>query len=101
MWWKDEIKTTVRRKEAAWKEVLAARSEEAEERCMEVNRERLKGQSKMKINEQFKIKMNEDVNGNRKLFWKEVSNAKEEKVESCKRRKRGELAHGEDEGQKI
>ena len=33
--------------------------------------------------------MNEDVNGNRKLFWKEVSNAKEGKVESCGRVKDG------------
>ena len=27
--------------------------------------------------------MNEDVNGSRKLFWKEVSNEKGGKVESC------------------
>ena len=36
-------------------------------------------QSKKKINEQFGRKMN----GNKKLFWKEVSNAKGGKVESC------------------
>ena len=35
------------------------------------------------LNEQFGRKMNEDVNGNRKLFWKKVSNAKRRKVESC------------------
>ena len=34
MWWKDEVKAVVKRKEAAWK-VLAA-SYEAKERCMEV-----------------------------------------------------------------
>ena len=28
---------------------------------------------------------NEDVNGNRKLFWKEASNEKGGKVESCSR----------------
>ena len=39
MWWNDEIKTTVRRKEAAWKEVLASSDEKAKERCMEVYRE--------------------------------------------------------------
>ena len=33
--------------------------------------------------------MNEDVNGNRKLFWKEVSNVKGGKVESCSRVKDG------------
>ena len=42
--------------------------------------------------------MNEDVNRNRKLFWKEVSNAKGGKVESCSRIKdgNGRLAQGED-----
>ena len=38
-------------------------------------------QSKKKVNEQFERKKNEDVNGNRKLFWKEVNNAKGGKVE--------------------
>ena len=37
--WNDEIKTAVRRKEAAWKEVLAASNEKAKQRCMEVYRE--------------------------------------------------------------
>ena len=43
--------------------------------------------------------MNEDVNGNRKLFWKEVSNAKGGKVESCSRIKggNGRLTQREDE----
>ena len=42
-------------------------------------------QSKKKVNEQFGRKINEDVNGNRKLFWKEVSNVKGGKVKSCSR----------------
>ena len=29
VWWNDEVKAAVRRKEAAWKEVLAASNEEA------------------------------------------------------------------------
>ena len=33
-------------------------------------------QDKMKVNEQCGKKVNEDVNGNRKLFWKELNNAK-------------------------
>ena len=33
--------------------------------------------------------MNEDVNGNRKLFWKRLSNAKGGKVENCSRIKDG------------
>ena len=41
--------------------------------------------------------MNEDVNENRELFWKEVSNVKGGKVESCSRIKdvNGRLAQGE------
>ena len=43
MWWSDEIKGAVMRKEVAWKEVLAASNEKAKERCMETKRrERLK-----------------------------------------------------------
>ena len=35
VWWNDEVKSAVRRKEAAWKKVLAASNEKAKERCME------------------------------------------------------------------
>ena len=47
--------------------------------------------------------MNEDVNGNKKLFWKEVSNVKGGKMESCSRIKdgNGRLAQGEDEVRMI
>ena len=47
--------------------------------------------------------MNEDVNRNRKLFWKKVSNVKGGKVESCSRIKNGNgrLVQGEDEARKI
>ena len=42
--------------------------------------------------------MNEDVNGNRKLFWKEVSNVKGGKVEIVIIKDgNGRLAQGEDE----
>ena len=60
-------------------------------------------QSKKKVNEQFGRKINEDVNRNRKLFWKEVSNAKGGKVETCSRVKdgNGRLAQWEDEARKI
>ena len=52
-----------------------------------------------KVNEQFVKKMNEDVTGNRILFWKEVSNPKGGKVESCSRVKNGNgrLTQEEDE----
>ena len=82
VWWIDEIKATViTRKEAAWEGVLAASDVEIKERCMEAYREK-KGkvkrciiQSKKNVNELFGRKMNEGVNGNRKLFWKEVRHA--------------------------
>ena len=44
---------------------------------------------KKEANEQFGRKMNHDVNGNRKLFRKEVNKANGEKVESCNRMKDG------------
>ena len=39
MWWNDKVKAAVRRKEAAWKEVLVASDEEAKEIGMKVCRE--------------------------------------------------------------
>ena len=41
-------------------------------------------QSKKKVNEQYGTKMNEYVSGNRKMFWKEVSNAKGEELHQNK-----------------
>ena len=60
-------------------------------------------QSKKKVNEHFGRKMSGAVNGNRKLFWKEVSNAKGGKVENCRRLKdgNGTLTQGEDEVRRI
>ena len=59
VWWDEEIKSAVRRNEAAWKGVLAASDEETKGRCMEAYREekrkvkRCISQSKKKVNEQF------------------------------------------------
>ena len=59
VWWNDEVKTAVRRKE-----VLAASNEEAKERCMGAYREEKRKvkrciyQSKKKVNEKFGRKMN-------------------------------------------
>ena len=39
MWWNNEIKAALRKKEAAWKEVFTASNEEAKERCLEAYRE--------------------------------------------------------------
>ena len=80
----------VRRKEAAWKEVLTASDEETKERCMETYREEKRKvkrciiQSKKKVKEQFGRKMNEDVNGNWRLFWEEVSNVKRGELQQNK-----------------
>ena len=57
--------------------MLAASDEDTKERCMKAYREEKRKvkrciiQSKKKVNEQFGRKMNEDENGNRKLFSKE------------------------------
>ena len=53
--------------------------EEAKEKCLEVYKEekrkvkRFLYNSKKDVQEQFGKKMNQDVNGNRKCFWKELS----------------------------
>ena len=39
VWWNDEIKAAVTRKEAALKEILAASDEDTKEECMEAHRE--------------------------------------------------------------
>ena len=62
--WNDEIKAAVRRKEDAWKGVLAASDEETKERCMEAYREEKRKvkrciiQRKKKVNKKFGRKMN-------------------------------------------
>ena len=43
VWWNNEIKASVRRKEAAWKGMLAAGDEETKERCMEACRGEKRG----------------------------------------------------------
>ena len=74
------MKAAVRRKEGVWKGVLAASGERYEKKDMKAYREEKRKvkrciiQRKKKVNEQVGKKMNEDVKGNRKLFWKEVSN---------------------------
>ena len=60
-------------------------------------------QSKKEVQEQFGRKMNQDANGNKKLFWKEVSIANEEKMESSNRIKdrKGRLGLEEVEVRRI
>ena len=79
MWWKNQIKAVVKRKEDVWKEVLEARDKDARERCLEVYKnekrmiKRCIYESKEEVREQFGRKMNQGVNRNRKLFWKGLS----------------------------
>ena len=70
VWWNDEIKAAVS-------------DEEAKERCMEAYREQ-KRKAKRCMNKHFGRNMNEDVNGNWKLSWKEGNNAKGGKLEQSK-----------------
>ena len=71
VWWNDQVKAAVKRKEDAWKEMLGARDEDAREMCLEVYKEK-KGKikrciyrSKEEVQEQFGRKMNQEVKGNR------------------------------------
>ena len=67
MGWNDQLKAAVKRKV-----VLGVRDEGARERCLEVYKEEMRKvkryicQSKEEVQEVWK--MNQDVNGNRKLF---------------------------------
>ena len=54
-------------------------------------REILKGITEpLEVIEQCEEKINRDVGGNRKLFWKEVGKVNGEKIESCSRMKDGD-----------
>ena len=63
-------------KKDVWR--LVEKKREKIKRCIHISQQK-GGKSK------FCRKMNQDVNGNRKLFWKEVSKVNEVKVESCSR----------------
>ena len=58
VWWNDQVKSAVKRKEDVYR------------RCweLEMKVKRYIYQSKQEVQEQFGRKMNQDVNGNRKLF---------------------------------
>ena len=74
VWWNNQVKSSVKRKE-----VLGTRDEDARERCLEAYKEEKRKvkrciyQSKEEVQEQFGMKMNQDVNENREMFWKEVT----------------------------
>ena len=109
VWWNDQVKAAVKRNEDDLKEALTARDEDTRERYLEAYKEKkrkVKGciyQSKKEVQEQFGSKMNQDVNVNGKLFWKEVSKVNGRKVENSNRIKNGDerLALEEAEVQRI
>ena len=80
------VKAATERKEAAWKEVLRARYEVAKERYIKAYKEEKRKvkrciyQIKKEVNEQLRRKMNQNLSGDSKLFWNEVS-----KAEFCNR----------------
>ena len=69
--------------------MLGAKDEDARERCLGVYKEEKRKVKSCTYQEHFGIKMKQDVNGNSKLFWKEVSKANERKVENYNRIKDG------------
>ena len=57
VWWNDEVKTMVYRKEDAWNEVLGGRDEGAREKCLEVYKEeKIKG-AFIKVRRRFKNRL--------------------------------------------
>ena len=109
MWWNDRVKAAVNKKEVGWKKLLGVSDENAKERCMEAYKEEKRNvekciyQRKKEVNKQFGRKMNQGVNGNKKLFWKGVSKVNGKKLESWSRIKdgKGRLALGEVKVQRI
>src|SRR5678816_3272894 len=74
----------VKGKKEAWLNVLKANDEDSKERCLELYKEEKRNtkrcirRRKQEVNEQFGRRMNEDIQGNRKLFWKEARKVKNE-----------------------
>ena len=68
VWWNDEVKAAIKRKEGAWKKILGGRDEDARERCQSLQRRKEKCiyQSKKEVNEQFGRKVTQAVNRNGK-----------------------------------
>ena len=54
VWWNDEIKAAVRRKEATWKWVLAVNDEETKERCMKAYKEEMRNVKRRMYNSEQK-----------------------------------------------
>ena len=81
-WWNEEVMQAVKSKKEAWLNVLKANDEVSKERCLELYKEEKRNakrcirKRKEEVNEQFGRRMNGDIQGNRKLFWKEARKVK-------------------------
>ena len=77
-----------------WKGMLEARKSNEKEICLEIYKDemravkRCKYHSKKKTNEEFVRKMNQNANGNRKIFLKEEGKANGRKLENFSRIKK-------------
>src|SRR5678815_67152 len=74
----------VKGKKESWLNVLKANDEVSRERCLELYKEEKRNtkrcicRRKEEVNKQFGRRMNGDIQGNRKLFWKEARKVKNE-----------------------
>lgn len=88
-WWSEDVRSAIEKKSQAYASTLQNVSrEERERRIHEYKKaknevKRIIKRSKREANENFGKKLSQDVNGNRKLFWKEVKKVKNEGKESC------------------
>src|SRR5678815_642384 len=79
-----KVKKAVKGKKEAWLNVLKANDEVSKERGLELYKEEKRNtkrcirRRKQEVNEQFGRRMNRDLQGNRKLFWKEARKVKNE-----------------------
>ena len=77
-----------------WKGMVEARKSNEKEICLEIYKDemravkRCKYHSKKKTNEEFVRKMNQNANGNRKIFLKEEGKANGRKLENFSRIKK-------------
>ena len=84
-------------------DVLKANDEVSKDRCMEIYKEKKRktkrciSRRKKEVNEQFGRKMNGDVQGNRKFFWKEVRKLKKESTGNVQKIMNGNGAFVNDE----
>ena len=102
-WWSDEIKVKVAMKERVYMRMLQATNEHEKSRLKEEYKvikkdvKKMVKRSKKEVNERLGNKMKEDLNGNLKLFWKEVRkiNGSDRNTSSRVKDREGKILIGE------